>query len=199
MAAEVPGLLREVLQRDVLDLRGRLDEDLDDRVRVRDGVGSGRGEILDHREARALLGDDHHAPVERAAVRRHLDVERLVDLDALRHADEQAVLPAREVLERELVVVGDQLRRVVRRQRLEGDPLGRADDLDPALGDDGAAGDLEVEHRLSRTCPGDSPWDLSVRAEAAQRREAPVLVLRRRQGQLVEPLRGLDRASAWCS
>ena len=128
--------MREVLERDVLDLRGRLDEELDDGVRVGERVLGRRREVLDQREARALVGAHDHAPVERAAVRGHLDVERLLELDALRHVHEQAVLPAREVLDRELVVVGDDLRRVVRRQRLERDALRRREDLDPVLGDD---------------------------------------------------------------
>ena len=84
VAAEVPGLAREVLQRDVLDLGRRVDEQLDDGVRVGDRVGRRRREILDQREPRAFLGDHDHPPEERAAVRGHLDVERLLELDALR-------------------------------------------------------------------------------------------------------------------
>ena len=39
-------------------------------------------------------------------------------------------------------------------ERLEADPLGRALDLDPALGDDGQTGHVQIEHRLGGTCPG---------------------------------------------
>jgi hypothetical protein len=39
MVREVPRFTREVLQRHVLELRGRLDEELGDRVRVGLGVG----------------------------------------------------------------------------------------------------------------------------------------------------------------
>src|SRR5581483_4445900 len=97
----------------------------------------------------------------------------------------------REVLDRELVVVGDDLRGVVGREGLERDPGRRGDDLDPALGHDGATGDVQVEHRTAGAGDRTGTWYLVGNAEPAQVGEAPVLVRRGRQGQLLEPLRGL--------
>src|SRR6185436_5861856 len=55
---EVPRPVREVLQRDVLELRGLLDEQLDRGVRVPAHVVARARVLLDQREARALLRDD---------------------------------------------------------------------------------------------------------------------------------------------
>jgi hypothetical protein len=63
---------------------------------------------------------------------------------------EQPVLPAREVLERELVVVRDQLRVVVARERFEADAVRRADDFDAIFGDDRTARHVEIERRGGR-------------------------------------------------
>jgi hypothetical protein len=92
---EVPRLLGEVLQRDVLELRAVLDEQLDDCVRVAGDRGACGRVLLDQREARAGLRDDEQAPEEGAAVRRVRDphVQRLVEHDVARDDDEQAVLP----------------------------------------------------------------------------------------------------------
>ena len=48
---EVPGLAREVLERDVLELRALLDEELDDGVRVGGELGRRGDVLLDQREA----------------------------------------------------------------------------------------------------------------------------------------------------
>ena len=113
-----------------------LDEELGDRVRVGARARARRGVLLDQREPRALLGDDEQPPEERAAVDRARDphVERLLEHDALRHVDEQAVLPDGGVVRGELLVPADERvePRVVLGERLEADALGRADDLDPA-------------------------------------------------------------------
>ena len=121
MGGEVPGLLREVLERDVLELRALLDEELDGGVRVAGRLGRRRRVLLDEREAAALLGHDEQPPERRAAlVARDADVERVVELDALRNADEQAALPGRGVVRGELVVGADERAQalVVFRQRL---------------------------------------------------------------------------------
>ena len=97
--------------RDVLELRGLLDEELDHGVRVAGELGPRRGVLLDQREARPSLGDDEQAPEERAALDRVRDphVERLLEHDALRDVDEQAVLPRGRVVGGELLVGADQL------------------------------------------------------------------------------------------
>ncbi len=180
---EVPRLAREVLQGDVLELRGRLDEELGDRVRVGLGVGARRRVLLDQRRARALLRDDDEPP-ERLAGRGDADVERLLELDALRDDDEQAVLPHRRVVRRELLVPADERVEalVLLGERLERDALGRLLDLDPVGGDGRVAGDVEVEHRLDlrRRCARER-----VGVEAAQVGEAPVLLGRVRDRQLL--------------
>jgi hypothetical protein len=107
MRREVPGLAREVLERDVLELRRRLDEELGDRVRVGLGVGLGRRVLLDQRRSGTLLRDDDEPP-ERLAGRGDADVERLLELDALRHDDEQPVLPERRVVGCELLIPADE-------------------------------------------------------------------------------------------
>src|SRR5262249_33431072 len=108
---EVPRLLREVLQRDVLELRALLDEELDDRGRVAGDLRMRGGVLLDQREARALFRDDEQAPEQRPAVRRVRDahVQRLVEYDAARNDDEQAALPERRVVRGELLVPADEL------------------------------------------------------------------------------------------
>ena len=57
------------------------------------------------------LGDDEQAPEERAALDRvdDADVERLLEHDALRDVDEQAVLPLGGVVRGELLVRADEL------------------------------------------------------------------------------------------
>src|SRR5206468_2902728 len=91
MRREVPRFRREVLERDILELRGRLDEELRDRVRVGLRRGVGRGVLLDQRGTRAFFGDDDEPP-ERLARHGDAHVERLLEHDALRYDDEQAVL-----------------------------------------------------------------------------------------------------------
>ena len=83
--------------------------------------------------------------------------------------DEQPVLPACRVVRGELVVGADErAEALVLGERLEGDAVGRALDLDPALGDDGDAGHVDVEHRVSGDCPRPWPfWPKRVRVEAA--------------------------------
>src|SRR5213075_2904444 len=66
MRGEVPGLTREVLHRDVLELGVLLDEQLRDGVRVCSGVLGRRRVLLDQRGARAFLRD-HDEPPERLA------------------------------------------------------------------------------------------------------------------------------------
>ena len=185
---EVPGLLREVLQRHVLELRAVLDEQLDDGVRVAGDVGVRRRVLLDEREARAGLRDDEQAPEERAAVGRVRDphVQRLVEHRVARHDDEQPVLPERGVVRGELLVPADELvqPRMVS-ERLERDALRRALDLDRRLGDVRQPRHRDVEHRLGGTGPESRTRGMSerVRVKALEVGEPPRLVARRRQGQ----------------
>ena len=143
--------------------------------------GLGRRVLLDDRCAGALLRDHDEAP-EGLARRGDADVERLLELDALRNDDEQAVLPQRRVVGRELLVPADERVEplVLLGQRREGDPLGRLLDVDPVGGDGRVAGDVEVEHRLDLR--GRSALE-RVRVEAAQVGEAPVLLGRVRERQ----------------
>src|SRR6266542_3848631 len=53
---EMPGLAREVLERDVLELRTVLDEELDRGIRLRAQVGRGRDHLLHEREAGPGIG-----------------------------------------------------------------------------------------------------------------------------------------------
>ena len=204
MRGEVPRLLREVLQRDVLELRAVLDEELDDCVRV---AGDGRirgGVLLDQREARAGLGDDEQAPEERAAVGcvRDPHVERLVEDDVARDDDEQSVLPQRGVVRGELLVPADELvePRVIG-ERLERDALRRALDLERRLGDVREPGHRDVQHRLRRTRPRDCPWGMaeSVRVEALEVGEAPRFVPRRRERQRVVALEQIRPTHTACT
>ena len=93
------------------------------------------GQVLDQAEAAARLRDDEQAPEERLAVGRVRDshVERLLEDDALRDVDEQAVLPLSCVLRRELLVRADELTelRVRLVEELEANPVRRTLDLDP--------------------------------------------------------------------
>src|SRR5581483_11497687 len=193
---EVPGVAREVLERDVLELRALADEELGDRVRVARQLGRRRGVLLDQREPRAGLGHDEQPPEERAPLGRvpHANVERLLELDALRDDDEQAVLPERGVVRGELLVGADELAepRVVA-ERLEDDSLGGAVDRDPALAHPRDAGRLDLEHRLRRIRRrGVAVRREGVRVEAGEIREAPVLVGGRRERQLAVAVERVD-------
>ena len=97
--------------------------------------------------------------------------------------DEQAVLPERGVVGRELLVPADERveELVVVRQRLEADALGRALDLDPALADVGDAGDVESSMDGGAAISVGAVRRPGVGVEAREVGEAPVLVLRRRQ------------------
>ena len=152
MRREVPRLAREVLERDVLDLRFLADEELDDGVRVAGESGVRRGELLDQAEPAAGLGDHEQAPEERAAVGRVRDphVERPLEDHALRNVDEQAVLPARRVLGGELLVGPDELPELRMRlvEHLEADSLRRALDLDAIGVGGGQPGHVDVQHGL---------------------------------------------------
>ena len=76
----MPGLAREVLQRDVLQLRALPNEQLGDAVEVA-GEPCGPGRILlDERKARAFLGNDQQLLEERSV------------LDCVDDADEQRPL-----------------------------------------------------------------------------------------------------------
>ena len=101
------------------------------------------------------------------------------------------MLPAREVLGCEPVVVGDQRRGVVPRQELEADALRAPQRISIPLSVTCARA---ATSRSSMRGLGQAPGlclDSRSRVEAAQVGEAPVLVLRGRQRQLCEPLRGL--------
>src|SRR4051812_11510873 len=176
---EVPRLGREALNGDVFELRALLDEELRDRVRVAREPGVLGHVFLDDREAAAFLRDDEEAPEESAPFDRVDDphVERLLDLDALRHAHEQAVLPLRRVVSGELLVRPDERaeKRVVL-QALEDDPVGRALDLDPTLAHMGDRGGVDVEHAARPLDTGCPVRRERIRVEAAQVGEAPVLV-----------------------
>jgi hypothetical protein len=67
VCGEVPRVLREVLERYVLELRALVDEELDRAVRV---AARTRRVLLDEREAAVLLGDDEEPPEARAATTR---------------------------------------------------------------------------------------------------------------------------------
>ena len=151
--------------------------------------GLAGGDLLDEREAGSLFGDDEQAPEERAAFGRvrHAHVERLLELDALRDDDEQAVLPDRRVVRGELLVPADERVEalVLLGQRRKGDSLGRPLDLDAGLGDRGETRHVELEHRPGGTCARDCPWNVSegVGVEVLEVREAPVLLRRAGKGQ----------------
>ena len=138
----------------------------------------------------AFLRDDEQAPEERAAFDRvrHPHVERLLEHDALRHDDEEPVLPDRGVVRGELLLPADERVEtlVLLGQRRERDPLGCAVDRDAGFGDRRQPGHVELEHRLDRTRPRDCPLVVSegVRVEALEVREAPVLFRRVRKRQL---------------
>ena len=107
---EVPRLLREVLDRDVLELRRLADEELGDGVRVRgeSGLADAYSSIRLKREPSSATTSRRQMsapPVDRA---RDPYVERLLELDALRDVDEQAVLPDRRVVRGELLVPADE-------------------------------------------------------------------------------------------
>src|SRR6185436_4547485 len=114
-------------------------EELLRRVRVGVEVRTGGGDLLDEREAGSLFRNDEQAPEERAGLGRvrHAHVERLLELDALRDDDEQAVLPDRRVMRGELLVPADERVEalVLLGQRRKNDSLGRPLDLDAGLGD----------------------------------------------------------------
>ena len=154
MRGEMPGALGQVLDGDVLDLGAVLDHDLDGGVRVGGELRHCRRVLLDHGEPALRLGDDQQPPEQRATLDRvgDPDVERLVDDDALGHVDEQAVLPHRRVVGRELLAVADERpeQRMVVREQLEADALGRVLDRDPVLADEGDAGGVDLEHRGRR-------------------------------------------------
>ena len=184
VAAEVPRLAADVLHRDVLDLGAVLDEDLDGGVEVAGELGRHRGVLLDHGDAAARLGDDQQPPEERAALDRVRDPheQRLLEHDALRHLDEQAVLPLGRVVRGELLVRADELAQArMLGERLEADPVGGAVDLEPRLGDPNDPGGLELEHRRRGDDLGGAVRRERLRVEALQVGEAPRLVLRRRQ------------------
>ena len=110
---EVPRAPGEVLHGDVLELRALLDEDLDDRVRV--ALERRAAEAYSSITVNRLSGSAtiEQPPEERSARDRVRDpnVERLLEDDALRDVDEQAVLPHRGVVRGELLVRADERRR----------------------------------------------------------------------------------------
>jgi hypothetical protein len=157
----MPRFPREVLQGDVFELRALADEELGRLVRVRMQVRGRGDDLLDEREARSGIGDHEQPPEERRLVggARDAHVQRLVELHVLGDVDEQAVLPHRRVVRGELLVPADERVEALVPfvEPLERDPVGRALDRDAALGDRREPRDVEVEHRLGRTCPGSDP------------------------------------------
>ena len=166
----MPRLAREVLDRDVLELRRRLDEELDDRVRVGAELRDAETVLLDQREARALLGDDEQAPEERAALDRvrDPDVERLLELDARAgrrragRASTCAALCAANFSSR-----ADELCRGVVRSSSGSKtmPVGRALDLDPGLARRAAS---PATSRSSIVSPGRAQGLAPVRRESVR-------------------------------
>src|SRR6266550_1311191 len=191
VGGEVPGLGGEVLQRDVLDLRALAYEELGDGVRVTREIRPSGRVLLDNAKAALRLSDDEETPEQRAAVPsvRNSNVERLFEDESLRNLDEQAVLPERRVVGGELLVGADErAEQLVVAQRLEGDALRRALDLDSVFADRGHGGHVEVEHRRRGARLGTRSRDMAVgdkgvRVEALQVGEAPRLVRRRRERQ----------------
>jgi hypothetical protein len=143
------------------------------------------------------VGHDDEAP-ERLAGGGDADVKRLLELDALRDDDEQAVLPERRVVRRELLVPADERVEalVLLGQRREGDALGRLLDLDPVGGDRREAGDVEVEQRLDL---GRGRTLERIRVEAAQVREPPVLLGRVRERQRLVGGEGVGSTHTACT
>src|SRR5215211_329616 len=125
----MPGLEREALDRHVLELRRLLDEELGDGVRVTADLAGCRDVLLDQREAALGLRDLEQPEEERALVPRvdDSDGKRLFELHALRHDDEEAVVPDRCVVRGELLARADQpAEALVVRKRLKGDAIRRA-------------------------------------------------------------------------
>ena len=206
MRGEVPGLGGEVLQGDVLDLRSLADEELGDGVRVAGELGRGGRVLLDDAEAALGLGDDERPPEERSALARVRDpnVERLFEHKSLRNLDEQAVLPERGIVSRELLVRADERpEQLVVAQRLEGDSFGRALDLDPVLANRGQSGHVEVKHAPRSLGRGLTPdmtvGDKGVGVEALQVGETPRLVGRGRQGKRAVALEQVSPGHRACT
>jgi hypothetical protein len=149
---EVPSLLREVLDRDVLELRRLLDVELADRVEVAGKVWRGGRVLLDQSEPALGLGEDEEPEEEHALLDRvdHSNGERLLQHDAAGNDDEQAVLPHGRVVRRELLIRADEPgEALVILEGLEPDALRRVLlDRDPSLVDRGQRGHVDVEHRL---------------------------------------------------
>jgi hypothetical protein len=159
---EVPGLARQVLQRNVLELRSLAHEQLGCFVRVRVQLRIGGDDLLDEGEARAGICDHEQAPEERRLVRGAGDahVERLLELHALRDVDEQAVLPDGGVVRRELLVPADERVEplVPFVEPLERDPVRRTLDRDPlSVIVASPATSRSSIVSASWTCPGSDP------------------------------------------
>jgi len=110
LGGEEPSLFREILGRDVVQVGGRADDQLDHGVEQGVGLVGGGAVVLPDLGLGALLEYDQGAPVDGGAVGIELevDLDRLVALDVLRHVDEHAVVQVRLVAGDKGVIGGNQ-------------------------------------------------------------------------------------------
>ena len=87
-----------------------------------------------------------------SALFRDPDIERPLELDPARDVDEQAVRPERRVVGGELLVPADERvePRVILGERLDGDSVRDAGDLDPVLPDLDEPGPLDIDQLRPR-------------------------------------------------
>ena len=120
LGAEDPRLLVEVLAADVAQPGVLPDDELDDGVEQRLGLGVGGEVLLPHLGLGALVEHDQHAALQRAAGRGGdgAEQDRRLDAHAARHVDERAAGPAGVVGRDEDVVLGGDDRAEVRLDQL---------------------------------------------------------------------------------
>ena len=199
MRSEVQRGIVAVLDDDVREVRRFGQHELGDAV----GVAGLTGQMLLDQRCLGTFAERHdHAPLLSGLRRGDLvrRVERQLDLDASRHVQEQAVGPERPVLGGEPLVVADDRAQNWLDQRgvLVGEPgeaaehdTLRCDVGEQLLGDDATVTHDQTtsvvaltENRAGHVTGGRLGRDgVAIEVDAAQRREAPVLVAERRDPQ----------------
>ena len=192
---------REVLDRDVLELRALADEELGDGVRVAAAARGSRRRTPRSgvkREPLSATTRSRQKSVPFSALIRDPDVERPLELDALRDVDEQAVRPERGVVGGELLVPADE------RVEPRVDPRRAARTVTPS-------GTPAISIPPSRRWPSPATSSVDqlrprrgralaarerVRVEAAEVGEPPRLLGRRRYRQLGVAGRGVGSRQA---